>query len=78
MNNEEKIMIIEIRIYDDSDEYLFEIYKTAHEGDALVWLRDMVNSLRRPLKIRINYLRVPEKKKSDFYPCADENGMVGR
>lgn len=72
-------MIIEVRIYDDSEDYLFYIYETQHEGDALVWLKDMVNSLRRPLKIRINYLRGREtKKKSDFYPCADEDGMVGR
>ena len=55
-------MIIEIRIYDEGEDYLFDIYQTVHEGDALVWLRDMVNSLQRPLKIRINYIGERNKK----------------
>lgn len=48
-------MTIEMRLYDESEDYLFDIYTTTHEGDALAWLRNMVNALQRPLKIRIYY-----------------------
>ena len=44
-----------MRLYDESEDYLFDIYTTTHEGDALAWLRNMVNALQRPLKIRIYY-----------------------
>lgn len=51
-------MIIEVRIYDDdSNEYLLNVsYQSTSEGDALVWIRDMVNSLNRPFRIRIKYI----------------------
>ena len=45
--------MIEIRIYDETEDYLFGIYKADCEIDALIWLKDQINALQRPVKIRI-------------------------
>lgn len=55
--------MIEVRIYDESYDYLFELCKTDNADNALAWLCDRVNRLQRPVKIRVYHTSNEQKEK---------------
>ena len=65
-----------IMLYDDENE---------RGGDVMIALSDSpdeIDNLLSDIYYGVNTLSLKlyelEKKRSDFYPCADEDGMVGR